>query len=182
MSQDNNKLLAAAAFAAERHCNQKRKDIDASPYINHPLAVASLLANIGQVSDVDLLIAAILHDTVEDTETSIVEIEEEFGAPIAKLVAEVTDDKSLPKAERKQLQITSAAKKSNGAKMLKISDKICNVNDIDQHSPIGWDIKRKSKYLDWAVSVIAGCRGVNKDLDHAFDQAIEKARARLMDV
>lgn len=172
-------LLRAAAFAAEKHRHQKRKDADASPYINHPLAVAALLAGTGGVTDVELLAAALLHDTVEDTETSHAEICASFGSGIGALVAEVTDDKSLPKARRKQLQIENAPHKSERAKQLKIADKICNVSDIDAISPANWDMERKSLYLDWAMCVIAGCRGVNQALEGLFDQAIAEARERL---
>jgi (p)ppGpp synthase/HD superfamily hydrolase len=172
-------LLRAAAFAAAKHRDQKRKDVIGSPYINHPLAVAALLAGAGGVTDEELLVAALLHDTVEDTETTFDEIEQLFGPDIGALVAEVTDDKSLPKAERKRLQVENAAHKSERAKQLKLADKICNIGDIDAASPANWDAERKAQYFDWAERVIAGCHGVNRALDRLFDRTVAAARERL---
>ena len=176
---ETERLLRAATFAAEKHRDQKRKDADASPYINHPLAVAALLAGDGGVTDIELLAAALLHDTVEDTETSRDEITRLFGSDISGLVAEVTDDKSLPKARRKQLQVENGPHKSDRAKQLKLADKTCNIRDIDADSPANWDADRKAQYLSWAVRVIDGCRGVNQPLEQLFDQAIMEARQRL---
>ena len=171
--------MKAASFAAMRHRDQRRKDAEKSPYINHPIQVASLLASAGNVEDEDILIAAMLHDTIEDTQTSAEEIESDFGANVVKLVLEVTDDKSLEKVERKRLQVELAPKKSAGAKQIKIADKICNVRDITSSSPIGWPKARKSEYLDWAERVIAGCRGVNVLLDAQFDLELDAARNRV---
>ena len=179
MSNDLSRLLFAATFAADRHRGQRRKGPGASPYINHPLAVAALLADDGGITDVELLMAALLHDTVEDTHTSRDEITELFGNAVGDLVAEVTDDKSLPKERRKQLQIENAAHKSDRAKQLKIADKICNLRDIDAASPAGWDRDRKAQYLAWAVQVVEGCRGVNSALDQLFDETISQARDRV---
>jgi guanosine-3',5'-bis(diphosphate) 3'-pyrophosphohydrolase len=179
MNQDIARLMQAATFAANRHRCQKRKDLASSPYINHPLAVAELLASVGQVTDIDLLSAALLHDTVEDTATSLDEILEQFGDKVCQLVAEVTDDKSLPKIQRKRLQIENAPHKSDQAKQLKIADKICNIRDIDKESPGAWNRDRKTQYLDWAIQVVAGCRGVNPNLDQLFHDTITSARNRL---
>ena len=172
-------VLRAAGFAADKHRDQRRKDVTATPYVNHPLAVANLLAGAGGVTDSELLAAALLHDTIEDTETTRDELREIFGERVTSLVEEVTDDKSLPKSRRKSLQIENAPRKSDGAKQLKIADKICNVRDLDGDSPAEWSRERKLEYLDWAVAVIAGCRGVNLDLDHLFDETIADAQSRL---
>lgn len=179
MPTDAARLLSAATFAASKHADQRRKNVAASPYINHPLAVATVLANEGEVNDIELLTAALLHDTVEDTETTPSEIESLFGDEVCRLVAEVTDDKSLPKERRKQLQIESAMHKSNRAKQLKIADKICNIRDIDGESPQSWELERKTQYLRWAQQVIDGCRGVNDKLDRLFDQVLRQAENRL---
>lgn len=179
MSSDISLLLQAASFAADKHRDQRRKNAGASPYINHPLEVARILADDGDVTDAELLMAALLHDTVEDTETSREEIESRFGLFVRKLVGEVTDDKSLPKHRRKALQIETAPHKSDRARQLKIADKICNVRDIDADSPAGWDVDRKREYLDWAERVVAGCRGVNESLDTLFDETLAAARTRL---
>lgn len=172
-------LLEAISFAAEKHRHQRRKDAEASPYINHPIAVATVLAAEGGVSDEVVLIAAALHDTVEDTKTTFTELEEHFGTEVAGLVREVTDDKSLKKMERKNLQIEHAAQSSSCAKQLKIADKICNIRDITLRPPADWSPERRSEYLAWAEKVVAGCREVNAGLDQAFDQAIAEARAVL---
>jgi guanosine-3',5'-bis(diphosphate) 3'-pyrophosphohydrolase len=170
------RLLEALAFAADKHRNQRRKDAEASPYINHPIAVAAVLAIEGGVEDEELLLAAILHDIVEDTKTSLSEIAGRFGPEVAGLVAEVTDDKSLPKQVRKQLQIEHAADSSPRAKQLKIADKICNIRDILATPPADWPLKRRIGYLDWCERVVAGCRGVNPKLDVVFDETVARAR------
>lgn len=170
------RIIKAAAFSAQKHRHQRRKDAEASPYINHPLAVASILAVEARVADVDLILAALLHDTVEDTETTLEELEAEFGPKVAGLVREVTDDKSLPKATRKQLQIDHAAVASVPAKQLKLADKISNVRDIASSPPARWSRERKTEYLAWADQVVAGCRGVNPTLDALYDAAVEAAR------
>jgi guanosine-3',5'-bis(diphosphate) 3'-pyrophosphohydrolase len=172
-------LLQAAAFAAEKHRAQRREDSAGTPYINHPLAVATVLAVEGGVTNESLLVAALLHDTVEDTQTTFAEIEAAFGAEVARLVAEVTDDKSLPKATRKQLQIEHAAQASQLAKQLKIADKICNVRDMAADYPTDWAPERKAEYLDWAERVVAGCRGVNDRLDALFEVTLARSRAEL---
>lgn len=172
-------ILKAAAFAADKHRDQRRKDQQASPYINHPLEVACLLATEGGVRDKALLAAALLHDTVEDTRTEPAEISGAFGAQIAQIVAEVTDDKALAKPVRKQRQIESAETASDEAKQLKIADKICNIRDITKSPPATWTPERQQEYLDWASKVVANCVGVNAALDTIYDEAISAARASL---
>ncbi len=173
------RLLQAIEFAAERHTSQRRKDAEHSPYINHPIAVAAVLAVEGGVEDEALLLAAVLHDTVEDTRTSIEEIEERFGAEVAGLVGEVTDDKSLPKMERKRLQVEHAPHASARAKQLKIADKICNLRDMAISPPVGWSVERMLEYVRWARAVVEGCRGVNPQFDAVFDLAADEARRNL---
>lgn len=129
------KLVAAIAFAADKHRNQRRKDEEASPYINHPIALADVLANEAGVEDERVIVAAVLHDTVEDTETTEQELLRLFGKDVADIVMEVTDDKSLPKEERKRLQVEHAATISRRAKLVKLADKICNLRDIARHPP-----------------------------------------------
>jgi guanosine-3',5'-bis(diphosphate) 3'-pyrophosphohydrolase len=176
MQLNPTQLLKAIAFAADKHRHQRRKDADASPYINHPIAVATVLAAEGDVSDEVTLIAAALHDTVEDTQTTFEELEEHFGPEVTSLVRELTDDKSLQKAERKSLQIEHARNSSVRAKQLKIADKICNVRDITLSPPSDWPLHRRRDYLAWSEQVVAGCRGVNAKLDQAFDHAISAAK------
>jgi GTP diphosphokinase / guanosine-3',5'-bis(diphosphate) 3'-diphosphatase len=175
---DLSKLLQAASFAAKKHRYQKRKGDDAEPYVNHPLEVANLLANVGQIDDYDILIAAVLHDTVEDTETTREELTELFGEKVCGYVLEVTDDKSLPKAERKQRQVEHAPHLSTGAKQIKLGDKISNITDVTNNPPAGWSKERKIEYIDWGERVVAGLRGVNERLENYFDETVRKARAK----
>ena len=166
-------LITAIAFAADKHRNQRRKDADASPYINHPIALANLLLNEAGVEDQRVLIAAVLHDTIEDTDTTEQELVRHFGKDVADIVLEVTDDKALPKAERKRLQIEHAAHISRRAKLVKLADKICNLRDITASPPADWSIQRKQEYFDWAKSVVDELRGVHPGLEHLFDKTYE---------
>ncbi len=162
-------ILEAAAFAADKHRNQRRKDKGASPYINHPIGLAALLANEGGISDARVLAAALLHDTVEDTETTAAELEERFGTAIKDIVLEVTDDKRLPKAERKQLQVQHAPHITLEAKLVKLADKISNLRDILASPPADWPAARKREYFEWANDVVNGLRGTNPALEAIFD-------------
>ncbi len=164
-------LLKALAFAAHKHRDQRRKDASASPYINHPIALADVLVNEGGVTDVEVLCAALLHDTVEDTATTHEELADAFGSRIARIVAEVTDDPDLAKEERKRLQIEHAARLSAEAKLVKLADKICNVRDVASHPPAHWDLARRREYFAWARRVVDGLRGVHPRLEAAFDAA-----------
>ncbi|NJN15150.1 MAG: bifunctional (p)ppGpp synthetase/guanosine-3',5'-bis(diphosphate) 3'-pyrophosphohydrolase [Oscillochloris sp.] len=170
-------VLRALEFAAERHSEQRRKDAAASPYVNHLIAVAHILAAAGSVNDSELLAAAALHDAVEDTGLTMAELAERFGPVIAGLVAEVTDDKSLPKAERKRLQEEHAPHLSARARQLKIADKISNLRDVTEHPPADWSFERRREYMHWCARVVNGCRGVNPGLDAAFDDVYRRAEA-----
>ena len=161
-------FIRAVAFAAEKHRNQRRKDAEASPYINHPIALANVLANEGNVEESTVLCAAVLHDTIEDTETTADEIRELFGDQVTSIVLEVTDDKSLDKDIRKKLQIEHAPHLSREAKLVKLADKICNLRDILVAPPAGWSAERKREYFDWAEQVVAGLRGINHRLEAVF--------------
>jgi GTP diphosphokinase / guanosine-3',5'-bis(diphosphate) 3'-diphosphatase len=168
-------LLKALAFAAHKHRDQRRKDAGASPYINHPIALADVLVNEAGVTDVEVLCAALLHDTVEDTDTTHAELVGVFGERIASIVAEVTDDQALPKAERKRLQVAHAPGLSPQAKLVKLADKICNLRDVAERPPASWDLTRRREYFDWARLVVDSLRGDAGDemrrLEAAFDAA-----------
>ena len=178
-SEQTGLLLEALHFSADKHRNQRRKDQAQSPYINHPIEVARVLWKVGNVRDVDVLTAAVLHDTIEDTKTSPQEIADTFGEAVLALVVEVTDDKSLPKAERKRLQIENAAHKSTGAKLIKLVDKTCNVRDIVSSPPADWSLERRREYLIWTERVVAGLRGVNEALENYYDEELAKGKAQL---
>ena len=171
MSQAVVTLMRALDFAARKHRDQRRKGADKEPYINHLTEVACLLAEATDGEDPISVVAGLLHDTVEDTGTKLEEIEREFGADVAVLVAEVTDDKSLPKAERKRLQVENAPHKSDRAKMIKIADKTSNLRSVVASPPVHWDSTRQREYFAWAARVVAGCRGVNPKLEAHFDAA-----------
>ena len=177
MKSDLTLLLKALAFAAHKHRDQRRKDAGASPYINHPIALADVLVNEGGVSDIEVLCAALLHDTLEDTDTRQEELVNAFGSRVARVVAEVTDDKSLSSPERKRLQIEHAPKLSPEAKLVKLADKICNLRDIVERPPAKWDVQRRREYFDWAKRVVSGVRGVHPRLEAAFDEAFSKRPA-----
>jgi guanosine-3',5'-bis(diphosphate) 3'-pyrophosphohydrolase len=167
-------LLEAVAFAAEKHRHQRRKDAEASPYINHPIALASLLKREG-VDDVAVLCAALLHDTIEDTKTTADELRVHFGEVITSVVLEVTDDKDIDKAERKRLQVQHAHALSERAKLVKLADKICNVYDMVAAPPASWAPMRKREYLRWAKDVVDRLRGAHPGLEAIFDDVYAKS-------
>ena len=179
MKNDLPKLLQAISFAAKKHRSQKRKGADNEPYINHPIEVANLLASVGKIDDFDVLIAAVLHDTVEDTATTTEEITNLFGETVSGYVAEVTDDKSLPKARRKELQVEHSPHLSTGAKLIKLGDKISNIRDVSENPPDGWSLERRQEYINWGERVINGLRGANENLENHFDGLIADARGKL---
>lgn len=177
--EDLSVILKALKFAAHKHCDQRRKDERASPYINHLIGVAETLWETGGVRDFETLVAGILHDTLEDTATSPEEIEKEFGKEICSIVKEVTDDKKLPKDVRKRLQIEHAGSKSVRARHVKLADKICNIRDLMDSPPPRWSLERRREYVDWAEKVINGVRGTNENLERCFDDLCNQARAKL---
>lgn len=177
--EDISVLLQAVNFSAEKHKSQRRKGAEGSPYINHPIAVAETLWTVGGVRDVSIIVAAILHDTVEDTKTTIGEIEEHFGSVVRSLVQEVTDDKSLPKPERKRLQIEHAPHLSRGAQQIKLADKISNIQGVAYAPPTHWPHQRRVDYLSWADNVVSGLRGCSKQMEELYDETMRRARAQL---
>ena len=168
-------LLHALELASVRHRDQRRKDQEKSPYINHPIAVASLLAQHG-VTDPTALLAAILHDTIEDTATTRAELAAAFGEDVAACVCEVTDDKSLPKAQRKELQVEHAAHLTPSARLVKLADKICNLRDIVDSPPADWPDSRRQEYVVWCKRVVDQLRGVSPTLERAFDEQYARGK------
>jgi len=179
MDESTGLILKALRFSAEKHNDQRRKDAKASPYINHPIQVAEVLWSIGEVRDVNLLVASLLHDTIEDTDATPDEIRATFGEEVVSLVLEVTDDKNLPKAVRKELQVKNAPRKTHKAKMLKLADKISNVGDILTSPPVNWSTERMKEYLLWSERVVAGLRGANEKLERHYDQLLETGKQSL---
>ena len=170
------KLRRATGFAAWKHDGQFRKGEGHTPYIHHPIEVAAILAEVGDILDVDVLQAALLHDTIEDTATTSEELEALFGARVRDIVLEVSDDTSLPRRERKAQQIEHAPHLSPGAKVLKLADKTSNVFDVAFTKPIDWSTERQLEYFDWSSQVVDRLRGCNAALEALFDKQIEDSR------
>jgi len=176
---DLSRIFAACVFAAKKHDGQIRKDQSGSPYITHPLMVTRDIWQIGGVKDTDILIAALLHDTIEDTGTKPSEIHEAFGKPILDIVLEVTDDKSLPKEVRKRLQVVHAPEKSYPARIIKWGDKLVNCRDVLNSPPNDWPLLRRQNYFQWSADVLYKTRGTNALMEEAFDKMLEKAEIQL---
>src|SRR5215212_9506567 len=169
-------ILAAVHFAADKHRDQRRKDAEASPYINHPIEVAELLERVGGITDIATLQGALLHDTIEDTNTTPEELETVFGKEVRHIVEEVTDDKRLTKEERKRLQIEHAPHVSLKAKQIKLADKIANVRSVTEAPPAKWSLARRKEYLDWTEQVVAGLRGANPALEAHYRELLARGR------
>ncbi|XP_023330134.1 guanosine-3',5'-bis(diphosphate) 3'-pyrophosphohydrolase MESH1 [Eurytemora carolleeae] len=166
-------LMKATNFAAIKHKDQRRKDTEGTPYINHPIGVANYLTQAG-VTDLDVIQAALLHDTVEDTETTLEELKIHFGEKVASIVAEVTDEKGQEKHERKRLQIIHARHASKEAKLVKLADKLYNIKDLERCLPTGWTNERRDEYFKWAAKVVSGCRGTNLELENQIDEVLTR--------
>jgi GTP diphosphokinase / guanosine-3',5'-bis(diphosphate) 3'-diphosphatase len=171
-------VLRALHFAADRHRHQKRKGVEASPYVNHPIAVAELLSRFGMDDPVTVQ-AALLHDTLEDTETTVADLEAHFGPHVRDVVLEVTDDKRKSKEMRKELQVLRTRSSSDRARLIRLADKISNVTDLLERPPSDWDTDRRLEYLAWTERVVAGCRGVNPALESYYDELLRGAAAEV---
>ena len=168
-------VLKATQFAALKHCDQRRKD-GKTPYIIHPISVAMILAEIGSIEDLEILSAALLHDTLEDTDTSAHELEKIFGSRVRIIVEELTDNDMLTFSQRKQMQIDNAPYLSKDATLVRIADKISNVSDVIENPPPEWNQKRCNKYVDWAEAVMNNCQKVNQDLENHFFELLTEYR------
>ena len=170
-----NLVLKATQFAALKHCDQRRKD-GKTPYIIHPISVAMILSEIGSIEDPEILSAALLHDTLEDTDTSAHELDKNFGSRVRIIVEELTDNDMLTFSQRKQMQIDNAPYLSKDATLVRIADKISNVSDVIENPPPEWNQKRCNKYVDWAEAVINNCQKVNQDLENNFFELLTEYR------
>ena len=170
-----NLVLKATQFAALKHCDQRRKD-GKTPYIIHPISVAMILAEIGSIKDLEILSAALLHDTLEDTDTSAHELDKNFGSRVRIIVEELTDNDMLTFSQRKQMQIDNAPYLSKDATLVRIADKISNVSDVIENPPPEWNQKRCNKYVDWAEAVMNNCQKVNQDLENHFFELLTESR------
>jgi guanosine-3',5'-bis(diphosphate) 3'-pyrophosphohydrolase len=172
-------IIAALSFASEKHRDQRRKDQEGTPYINHPIEVARLLHEVGGITDGATLAAALLHDTVEDTDTTRDCLYDLFGEEVAALVMECSDDKTLAKEERKQKQIEHAPQISAKAKLIKLADKISNVRDMGHSPPPDWSLERRVAYVEWGKKVVLGLRGSNQSLEMLYDHTAAEALNKL---
>ena len=180
-AEDFGLFISALKFGAHRHRWQKRKDAEQTPYFNHPIDVAEILWRVGAVRDMAILTAALLHDVIEDTETKAEDVEHDFGKVVLSLVLEVSDDKSLSKETRKELQVQHAPNLSAGAKLIKIADKICNIKDVTYSPPPDWSLKRRMEYLDWAERVVRAMNGCNENLEEEFYRLLKEGREKVSD-
>jgi guanosine-3',5'-bis(diphosphate) 3'-pyrophosphohydrolase len=176
MNQEIPSILAAALFAAEKHAHQRRKGAAAEPYVNHLIEVAHLVSIAASEPDANLVMAALLHDVIEDTSTTPADLVERFGEDVAGLVAEMTDDKSLAKAERKRLQIENAPKMSARAQIIKLADKISNLRSILISPPADWDHERKRRYFEWGKRVVDALSQPNPILKSEFERTFRRFR------
>lgn len=179
MNSDAVILLETINFAAEKHRNQRRKDPEATPYINHPIGVARILSHEGGVSDIEVLQAALLHDTVEDTDTTVEELDAAFGSTVSRIVQEVTDNRALSKQERKRQQVEHAPHCSHQAKLVKLADKLYNLRDLNRCTPQGWSAERVQEYFVWAAQVVNGLRGTNPVLEEKLQQMFSERGVEL---
>lgn len=187
MSDDMTRLVEAIAFAAHEHRHQLRKDHPPTPYINHPIALLRILAVEAEVTDVDVLIAALLHDYLEDCcgdqqqdlEAGKAAIEERFGDAVLGYVCEVTDDKTIDKQLRKALQVEKASGLSQQAKLVKLADKIANLRDVAERPPHDWTVLRRAEYFEWASQVVAELKGTHQRLEELFSEAFRRNPANI---
>jgi guanosine-3',5'-bis(diphosphate) 3'-pyrophosphohydrolase len=173
------RLFHALDFAASKHREHRRKDAVRSPYVNHLIEVIDILTNTGEVEDEPTLMAAALHDTLEDTATTAEELEAAFGPEVRAIVEEVSDDERLPKSERKRLQVERAAERSRAAKLVMLGDKISNVRDVTRRPPPAWTLEGTGRYFDWTEQVVARIRGTNAALEALYDDVLQEARTAL---
>jgi guanosine-3',5'-bis(diphosphate) 3'-pyrophosphohydrolase len=172
-------VLSALRFAAEKHRHQRRKGEDGSPYLHHCIEVADTLATLGGVTDPEVLAAAVLHDTLEDTDTTGEELNRCFGDRVRRIVEEVSDDRGLSRERRRALQVERAPTLSPEAKLIKLADKICNVGDVAHAPPVGWSRERRAEYVEWTARVVTGCRGASPALEERYDRLVADARSEI---
>jgi (p)ppGpp synthase/HD superfamily hydrolase len=173
-------IFRALSYAAQQHATHKRKGREALPYINHPIKVSTIITQYVPDASNELIAAAVLHDVVEDSETTVEDLKNMFGATIASIVEEVSDDKFLPKKEAKQKQIQNAPHLSHNAKLIRICDKIANVRDIcGEDVPNDWDYKTKIEYLNWAEEVVNAMGKFHDELEFTFKDEVRWGRLKI---
>ncbi|KAM3718084.1 Guanosine-3',5'-bis(diphosphate) 3'-pyrophosphohydrolase MESH1 [Dirofilaria immitis] len=174
ITYDTSLIIKAVDLAARRHRQQRRKDAIQTPYVNHPIGVAYILTNEGQITDTATIIAAILHDIVEDTKTTDKEIRETFGDEVADIVKECTVVKSVKREIRMKSQLQKASELSHKAKLVQLADKLYNIRDIERCIPFGWTKQNVTEYVLFAKNLLSSIRGIHGPLENALDDAINK--------
>src|SRR6476646_10349067 len=174
MASELRRLTTALAFAAEAHRNQRRKGATQEPYINHLIEVVDLVASV-EGGDMDVLIAALLHDVLEDTRTGYDDLAAAFGERVARIVQENSDDMTLPKPERRRLRLAGISKKSREARLVKFADIISNLRAIAVSPPAGWSNGRRLGYLNSCRNLVDAGRGSNAEVERIFDDAARAA-------
>jgi (p)ppGpp synthase/HD superfamily hydrolase len=172
-------VLAALAYAAEKHRDQRRKGAGSPPAINHSIEVAELLARVAGVTDAATLQAAVLHDVLEDTDATAEELEAAFGPEVRRIVEEVTDDRELEQTEQRRIQVERAPHLSRAAKLVRLADKIANVRSLTHGPPADWSADRRWDYLEWTERVSQGCRGCSPELERLYERVIREGKAAL---
>lgn len=173
------RFVEALAYASEKHRFQVRKGRERTPFIHHPIQVTQLLSNYVAAADDNLLCAALLHDTLEDTDATAAELERRFGSQVCRIVQEVTDAKRLQRTEREQCQIDEAPTLSEAAKLVRLADKVMNVHDVGRFPPLSWSVRRRLEYIDWCEAVVYCLRGVNAELEARFAEECHCSRRRI---
>lgn len=161
------KLIQMLSYASEKHKNQRRQGVNKTPFINHPIEVCRILSEVGGVTDEDILCSCLGHDLIEDANVTFEDLEMLFGIRVANMVQECSDDKSLPKQERKRLQIIHTKTISDDAKLIKLADKIANMQSV-LNDPPNWPLERKIKSFDWSYEVVGWIQGLNPALEEMF--------------
>ena len=174
IEQDQIKIFNALSFASQKHKRDRRKNKHGTPYINHPIEVVRLLVEVGGIYDADTICAAFLHDTLEDTDTTQIELEENFGAVVTGIVVELTKDSSISSKMNKQKQIETFPFKSTEAKLIKLCDIISNITDVIYDPPVNWFRKRRLEYLDTSEKLVNGIAGTNENLEKLFFEILKK--------
>jgi HD domain len=167
------RLTKALAFAAEAHRNHRRKGASQEPYINHLIEVLDLVTSV-EDSDMDVLIAALLHDVLEDTRTGYDELVATFGERVARIVQENSDDMTLPKPERRRARLAGIGKKSREARLVKLADIISNLRAIVISPPAGWSNDRRLGYLESCRNLVDAGRGSNAEIERIFDDTAKE--------
>jgi (p)ppGpp synthase/HD superfamily hydrolase len=165
------KLFEALEYASKLHKDQRRKGNGGSPYVNHLIEVASLLSRVAEVTDHEVIIAAILHDVLEDTEAREGDIFDRFGGTVLAYVKHVTDDKLLSLEKRRIAQLKSIENSSSQIQLIKLADHCSNIASL----PPSWDRARLESYISWSHSIAVHCYSASEELAKVYKKRYDSA-------